>query len=129
MQGRQFEPLPEGVYTVKIWDVKQKMSEPKPDKPSSPYLEFVFRPEGYNRNLWDRFSLKETAIWRLQQFFAVLGKPHTGPIDMDLDELIGMQVDVVVEHSEYKGKMGEKITDYRESQFGGELSDVDEVPF
>lgn len=130
IEGRQFEPLPEGVYTVKIWDVQQRMSKATPQKASSPYLEFTFKPEGYERKLWDRFSLKKTAIWKLQQLFAMLGLTHTGPIDMDFDDIIGMQVDVVVEHQEYQGRIGEKIADYKESRFeDGSIDSEDEVPF
>jgi hypothetical protein len=123
--GPQFELLAEGVYGAKIWAVQQKQGR----ESGEPYMAFDFKIDDSPRHLFDNFSLQSKALWRLRRLFEILKLPCEGTIDIDWDEdVVGMHVDLVVEHKEKAGKMREVITEYRAST-GGSPDDFGNVPF
>lgn len=86
---RDFEPLPEGVYTLMIESVEERIGQ----NSGQPYLNWTFvvtEPDEYaGRKLWDNTSLKPEARWRLGLLWQACGMDANGSeIDIDTDELI-----------------------------------------
>ena len=85
-----FEPLPEGVYQVKLNEVSIK------EGPKGAYWVWEFEiPTGHDhsgRRFWLNTSLSEAALWKLNETFAAF----SATTDTDTDELIGKVVKAVV---------------------------------
>lgn len=123
--GPQFELLPEGIYRAQIWAIDERLGE----QSQQPYMAFDFRIEQSPRHLFDNFSLQPQALWRLKRLFETLGLPSKGTLDIDWDnEVVGLRVQLVVEHKESRGKMREAIVEYRNPSQTG-LDEFGEVPF
>lgn len=123
--GPQFELLPEGIYQAQIWAIDERLGE----KSQQPYMAFDFRIDESPRHLFDNFSLQPQALWRLKRLFEILGLPSKGTLDIDWDhEVVGLRVQLVVEHKESRGKMRESIVEYRNPEQSG-LDEFGEVPF
>jgi hypothetical protein len=88
--GSGFEPLPEGVYPVRLRGVDIREGQ------KAPYWVWEFEiPEGVEhsgRRFWLNTSLSEAALWKLKEVFTAFG---TTP-DTDTDELLGKRVSAVV---------------------------------
>jgi hypothetical protein len=79
-----FEP---GKYPAKIEKIEQKMS-----KAGNPMLEWTYSVEGLPGTMRDWTSLQPNALWKLKSILKNLGfEVPDGPLDIDTDELIGME--------------------------------------
>jgi hypothetical protein len=88
--GSGFEPLEEGVYTVRLRGVDVREGQ------KGPYWVWEFEiPDGEEfagRRFWLNTSLSEAALWKLKEVFGAFGAtPAT-----DTDELLGKRVRAVV---------------------------------
>lgn len=90
-EGGSFEPLPEGVYHLKLRDVDTTREGAK-----GPYWSWEFEvvgAEGANgRRLWNNTSLSEAAAFKMKETFDAFG----ASLDTDTDDLIGSVVKAVV---------------------------------
>jgi len=92
-----FEPLPEGIYTVMIESYEERVSQ----NSGNPYISWtyvVIEPEEYSgRKLWDNTSLSPEARWRLGNLWKACGFESDGSeVDIDTDEMVGCTLKVLV---------------------------------
>ena len=102
--------LDEGEYLVTVAEIEQKESESGND-----YLSWTFEvtEEGYSGKLYHNTSLQPQSLWSLRNLLETLQvEVPDGPMEIDFDELVGLEVIAVVEHEKYEGKMRARITDF-----------------
>lgn len=100
------EPLEEGVYTLTIAGVEEKVSST-----GNPMLAVEYDVVGVdgNRKLWDNYVLIDKALWKIQELFKALGIPTDSIVEMDPVELVGMQVQAKVIQEEYNGDIVNRV--------------------
>ena len=92
-----FEPIPEGVYTVRLREVEARES-----RQGSPYWAWVVEVDGGDhdgRRLWINTSLKDSAHWKLKEVFDAFGFTT----DSDTDEIVGERMKVAVTQRTIEG--------------------------
>lgn len=94
----ELEVVPAGVYESTVASVTEATS-----KAGNPMLSVKLRidaPEDFaGRMLFDNFSLLPQALWRLKRWLLDLGYDPDeleGQIELEPEELVGLEVDVVV---------------------------------
>lgn len=117
--------LPEGPLQLEVEEVEQREGEDS----GKPYLAFTFTvSEGdyEGTKAWDNMSLQPQSLWKLRGFMEAAGlETVDGEMDIDPDELIGLNVMADIVHEEYKGKQKHRVAGYsmlEDSGAGGELS-------
>jgi hypothetical protein len=106
VQARSFEPLPEGKYLVEVLEVKAKIAASS----GAPMLAWTFRvlDEDYEgRQLFTNTVLTDNSLWKLKSFLIALGYTEeelNGEIELDPDELVGLQAVARVKTREYQGE-------------------------
>lgn len=116
--------LPEGVYNAKVDEIRLE------DNDGKPYLSWKFKtidddPKLNDKPLYNNTSLQPQSLWVLGQLLETLGVERPdGPMDLDFDELIGLELGLVVEHEEYQGKNRAKVVDFTPVSDGDEDGDV-----
>lgn len=89
--GGNFDPIPDGVYHVKLRDV-----DTTKEGPAGPYwsweFEVVDSVGNDGRRLWNNTSLSEKAAFKMKETFDAFGTT----LDTDTDDLIGKVVKAVV---------------------------------
>lgn len=120
--------LPEGMYETTVDEVKLE------DNNGKPYLAWKFKtidddPKFDGKTLYNNTSLQPQSLWVLASLLDCLGveRPN-GPMDLDLEELVGLEVMLQVEHEEYEGKTRAKVVDFMAAtdSDGGEEVEVDD---
>jgi len=103
------ELLPADDYAVKVKDVTEEEGK------EYPYFNFELKvTEGdfKGETLWHICSLSPKSLWNLRATLEALGQDvPDGPMDVDLDELKGLEMGVTVEIEKVKGKNKNKVTD------------------
>jgi len=107
-EDKEFELLPEGEHIVKVEAVTEKQS-----KSGNDMIEFELKsiPEG--QLLWLYALNTGNNRWMLKKVIqAITGvkQPH-GDVSIDIDDLIGRRMKVVVEHELYNGQLKAKVKD------------------
>lgn len=100
------EPLEEGVYHLQIAKVEETTSSTK-----NPMLKVeydVLDVEG-RRKLWDNFVLIDKALWKLKELFEALGIDTAEIVEMDVQELVGMEINAKVVQDEYNGDIVNRV--------------------
>ena len=117
--------LPEGVYNAVVDEVSMEEGD------KAPYLKWKFKtvdddPKLNDKPLYNNTSLAPQSLWVLASLLDTLGveRPE-GAMDIDLTELPGLEIGLIVEHEEYNGKMQSKVVDFTPAN--GEEGDGDEV--
>lgn len=124
VEASRFRP-PEDDYKTRVDQVEKTQSTSGNDQ-----LEFTMeiiegKYKGKVFKLW--FSLVREALWKLSGFLTSLGvEVPESELDLDLDELIGKTVGVVIEHREYNGNMKHDVSDHYPFDGETEASDDDE---
>lgn len=101
--GANFEPPPPGPYVARIDEITMGQSKKK-----DPMLTVVYeigKGEHKGKKVWDRIVIIDTMQWKLDQFLQALGvatkKKRKG--EVDLEELVGEAINIVVRQGEYNG--------------------------
>jgi hypothetical protein len=116
--------LPEGIYEASVKEIKHEGG-------ADGYLAWKFTtidddPKLNDKVLYNNTSLKPQSLWVLGQLLDTLGVERPdGAMDIDFDELLGLELQLVVEHEEYEGKIRAKVVDF--SPAGGDAEEGDVV--
>lgn len=102
----------EGQYRVEVTDATEEESNE-----GKPYIKVVMKIDDGGDfdgvKIYDNMSLQPQALWKLRSFMENLGiETPEGPMDIDLDELIGASVMIDIIHESYKGKPKNRVNDY-----------------
>lgn len=109
VESGSFDPVPDGVYHVKLVDVDTTREGPK-----GPYWSWEFdivQDDAHNgRKLWNNTSLSEAAAFKMKETYEAFGVP----LDTDTDDMLGMVVKAqvsqrVIQSGDRKGDIGNQI--------------------
>ena len=100
------EPLEEGMYTLQIAKVEEGTSST-----GNPMLKVEYDVQGVegNRKLWDNYVLIDKCMWKVKELFTALGIDTSEVVTMDVNELVGLQVNAKVIQEEYNGDTVNRI--------------------
>lgn len=107
---REFEALPAGRYPVEVLDVTREIS-----KNGNPMLNWQFSVVGGEfdgRRLFTNTMLMDSSLWKLRMFLLALGYDEAdleGPIELELEELIGLTALARVAQRVYEGELRNEI--------------------
>ena len=100
------EPLEEGVYQLQIAGVEEKQSST-----GNPMLAVEFDVVGVegNRKLWDNYVLIDKCLFKVKELFDAIGVDTSEIVEMDVQELVGQEVQAKVIQEEYNGDTVNRI--------------------
>ena len=94
------EPLEEGVYHLQIAKVEETNSST-----GNPMLKIEYDVMGVegNRKLWDNYVLIDKCLWKVKELFDAIGIDTSALVEMDVNELVGLEVQAKVIQETYNG--------------------------
>lgn len=100
------EPLEEGIYHLQIAKVEETNSST-----GNPMLKVEFNVLGVdgNRKLWDNYVLIDKCLWKVKELFDALGIDTSNLVEMDVNELVGMEVQAKVIQETYNGDIMNRV--------------------
>lgn len=100
------EPLEEGVYHLQIAKVEETNSST--DNPMLKVEYNVLGVEG-NRKLWDNYVLIDKCLWKVKELFDALGIDTSALVEMDVNELVGLEIQAKVIQETYNGDIMNRV--------------------
>lgn len=99
-------PLDEGVYNLTIAKVEETTSST-----GNPMLkvEYNVNDVAGNRKLWDNYVLIDKCLWKIKELFDALGIDTSAVVEMDVNELVGMQVNAKIIQETYNGEVVNRV--------------------
>ena len=100
------EPLEEGVYHLQIAKVEETNSST-----GNPMLKVEYDVLGVegNRKLWDNYVLIDKCLWKVKELFDAIGIDTSALVEMDVDELVGLEVQAKVIQETYNGDIQNRV--------------------
>ncbi len=100
------EPLDEGVYGLRIAKVEETTSST-----GNPMLKVEYDVTSVDggRKLWDNFVMIPKALWKLKELFDALGIDTSEIVEMDIQELVGMEIQAKVIQETYNGDVVNRV--------------------
>lgn len=100
------EPLEEGVYHLQIAKVEETNSST-----GNPMLKVEYDVLGVegNRKLWDNYVLIDKCLWKVKELFDALGIDTSALVEMDVNELVGLEVQAKVIQETYNGDIQNRV--------------------
>ena len=100
------EPLEEGVYLLQIAKVEETNSST-----GNPMLKVEYDVLGVegNRKLWDNYVLIDKCLWKVKELFDALGIDTSALVEMDVNELVGLEVQAKVIQETYNGDIMNRV--------------------
>ena len=100
------EPLEEGVYHLQIAKVEETKSST-----GNPMLKVEYNVLGVegNRKLWDNYVLIDKCLWKVKELFDALGIDTSALVEMDVNELVGLEVQAKVIQETYNGDITNRV--------------------
>ena len=100
------EPLEEGVYHLQIAKVEETNSST-----GNPMLKVEYDVLGVegNRKLWDNYVLIDKCLWKVKELFDALGIDTSSLVEMDVNELVGLEVQAKVIQETYNGDIMNRV--------------------
>ena len=100
------EPLEEGIYHLQIAKVEETNSST-----GNPMLKVEFNVLGVdgNRKLWDNYVLIDKCLWKVKELFDALGIDTSALVEMDVNELVGLEVQAKVIQETYNGDIMNRV--------------------
>ena len=107
--GGGFDPVPDGVYPVRV-----DACTPEVSQNGNPYLKFVYvitEGDHNGRKVWDNLTIIAKTAWKQTQVFETLTRQpfRTGGLKINPKDLVGLECRAVIYQSEYNGKISNKI--------------------
>lgn len=104
--------VPEGEFIAEVTKVTKEVKE---DDESKEYLKWelvIAEGKHKGKKLYNNTSLQQQSLWATKRFLETLGvELEDGPLDLDLEDMIGLQIGVVIEHSIWKGRTQSRVAD------------------
>lgn len=102
------DPLPEGVYPARVAKVDSVIS--KSSGNSMLKIEFDILDEDYTgRKVWGNYVLTESCLWKVMELFKALGLSCDAVVELDTEELIGLECNLKIAQREYDGQIQNEI--------------------
>ena len=100
------EPLEKGVYHLQIAEVEETNSST-----GNPMLKVEYNVLGVegNRKLWDNYVLIDKCLWKVKELFDALGIDTSALVEMDVNELVGLEVQAKVIQETYNGDIMNRV--------------------
>ena len=100
------EPLEEGIYHLQIAKVEETNSST-----GNPMLKVEYDVLGVegNRKLWDNYVLIDKCLWKVKELFDALGIDTSALVEMDVDELVGLEIQAKVIQETYNGDIMNRV--------------------
>ena len=99
--------VPEGDYRVKVDEITEEQWAAL--DASDEIIEGDYK----GKKLFYNTSLAEQSLWNLRSLLESLGiDDFDGDMELDLDDLVGRELMVTVEHDSYEGKKQAKVVDF-----------------
>ena len=100
------EPLEEGIYHLQIARVEETNSST-----GNPMLKVEYNVLGVdgNRKLWDNYVLIDKCLWKVKELFDALGIDTSNLVEMDVNELVGLEVQAKVIQETYNGDIMNRV--------------------
>ena len=106
------KPVPDGNYTATLHAVEEKEGETS----GEPYLSCRWKIAGGKSDgatVFDNISLQPQSLWRFRTILECLGyEVEEGPMDIDMDDIIGEECGIEVTNEEWEGKDKPRITGF-----------------
>lgn len=117
--GGSFQ-IPEGEYAVKCESAKQELSSNDNDMISFVFVGTEGKAKG--KKFFYHNTLVEQALWKLRETLLGLGvEVPEEVLDLNLDDLVGLEGTAIVEDDSYKGKIRSKISGFVIDDAAGEV--------
>lgn len=117
VESKAFEVLPVGKYGATIKKAEIKDNKAGDGKYVNLQLEIESPDSGKAVSVFDIFSLKQSALWKLKGFLDILGVDTSGEAEIDWNDMIGSQVIVDIIMDTYEGTERNKIKKYEKPAF------------
>lgn len=104
--------IPEDTYPAKVLKITQEEGN------EHDYLKWVFEIKSDQKGVggqkvYTNTSLAPQALWNLRNLLETLGvETPDSEFDLNLDEYVGMELMLRVEHEDFEGKMRARVSDY-----------------
>ena len=106
------EALEEGTYLLHIAKAEEKLSSTSNPMINIEY-DVVATADGEavagGRKLWDNYSLQSQALFKLKELFNSLGMDTANIVDIDINDLVGLQVMAKLVQETYNGELRNKV--------------------
>lgn len=102
---KSIEALEEGTYMATIEVVEETVAKSS----GNPMLKVKYSVDGTNNKLFDNFVLTDAAMWKLKELLGSLGYDTSEIVDLDVNELVGQQVQLIVIQEEYEGNTVNRV--------------------
>lgn len=103
--------VPDGNYTLEVKEVTEEESSE-----GNPYLKFIYKIVGgpaANAVVYDNASLQPQALWRLKTILECFEmEVPDGAMDIDIEELVGQQLDAEIVGEEYQGRKRPRVAGF-----------------
>lgn len=123
---------PDGQYKATVKEISQETS----DNSGSDYLKVKLEASN-DSTLFTNLSLQPQALWKMRDFLEACGRDvPKKAVDIDLDDIIGDELGVIVENETYQGKRRPNVVgfmladevDESENDEGEEEEEEEEAP-
>lgn len=110
VESNSFDPIPKGTYHATIFEVTQKET-----KKGDPMLVFQFKiveEKQNNRRAFLNHVIQPNTLWSLKNTLVAAGYTQedlSGSLDLDLDDMCGRVVRIVIGHEVYEGETRDRI--------------------
>lgn len=119
--------IPEGLYPLRVETVKKGISSNDNEQ-----FEWIFKGTGgkaKGKKFYFYTPLVEQALWKLRETLECLGLDvPDSALEVDLDELEGLEATGSVEDDEYRGKVRSKLVGLVNGEDAEEAEDEEEAP-
>jgi len=124
VEDKDFEDVPEGTHSAILFDIEETTSSNK----GTPGLQFTFKILGgeYDgQRVWETYWNTSGAMFRIKNALDALAPTvdHSGKLDFNPEDYVGIECDIEVEHGEYNGNTQVNVAEILENDAGGETSE------
>ncbi len=113
------DPLEPGWYLCRISEIEEKQSSTGKPMLAVQYevvSDDLGEPVEGSRKLFENWVLVDNALWKIQSVFKALGLPAEAIVDIDTDELVGLELMLKVVQDTYQGEIRNYIKGAKSAQ-------------